>query len=375
MAQISWPEFGNARYSQVTPEGFNKVMEKLECWSCQFIATRSPYKGERLENKAFVQESDVIAEVGYRWAGKNYVAWCWLDDGRSDEIAVPGKDAYAVMAQYYKPPQMPDEWCLKEIDGKPNYDYLTSSPLLYVNPDYDGKTTPGATCYDMNNAYGWALEQPLPDTSHLERARRLKPGEMGFLIDSETPIAGWGRKLILAKPGQFAEFVFPEMPSPYPVFVQRWFRERAKSADPKIKGKAKAVINESIGYLQFKNPFLRACVVERTSQRIRSFMDSDTVYCNTDCVCSARPRPDLPVSDQLGDFKIEHEGTVSVRGYNYQWGEAVPTYRGIPKSAFRRFREKEGRPFRLLEDETPGRDEGKIYTYDIAKRRLIPCSR
>lgn len=277
------------------------------------------------------------------------------------------------MAQYYKPPEMPAEFCNKLIDGKPNPEYLTSSPILYVNPAYDGKATENAVCYDMNNAYGWALEQPIPDTSHFERSRKLKDGEIGFLIGEDEISLGWGRKLILAKPGTFAEFIFKEMPSPYVKFVDRWFRQRAHSSDPKIKGKAKAVINESIGYLQLKNPFIRACVVERTSDRIRSFMDKKTVYSNTDCICSEGKRPELPVSKELGDFKIEHKGTVYVKGFNYQWGTSIPTYRGIPKSAFRRFEEREGRSFSLLNDEVPEKDSGKLYTYDIKTRRLIKC--
>lgn len=375
MAQISWPAFRNAAYKQVDAEGMNKALAKLRGYSFQFIVTRDPYFGETLENKCFVAESDVILEVGYRWAGRNTILWCWLDDGRKDEVAIPGKDAYCVMAKYYKPPQMPDEWCSKlKEDGSQNPEYLTSSPILYVNPAFDGKTVEGAVCYDMNNAYGWALEQPIPDTSAMERARAVKEGEIGFLIDADEAAAGWGRKLVMAKPGTFAEFVFKEMPSPYLKFVQRWFRERLFSEDPKVKGKAKAVINESIGYLQFKNPFIRACVVERTSARIRSFMDADTIYSNTDCICSARERPDLPVSDALGDFKVEHRGTVSVKGYNYQWNKGLPTYRGIPKSAFRRFQEKEGRPFDLLSDEAPDKDSGKIYTYSIEERTLIKCS-
>lgn len=375
MAQISWPAFRNAKYEQVDCPGMNKIFAKLRRLSYEFIPTREPYFGENLTNKAFVAESDIICEVGYRWAGRNFVAWCWLDDGRKDEIAVPGKDAYAVMAQYFKPPQMPEEWCDKlDAKGMPNFQYLTSAPILYVNPSFDGKTVEGAICYDMNNAYGWALEQPIPDTSHLERARKLKDGEMGFLTAEDETSAGWGRKLVMAAPGTFAEFVFPIMESPYKKFVQKWFRERLHSDDPKIKGKAKAVINESIGYLQFKNPFIRACVVERTSARIRSFMDADTIYSNTDSICSARERPELPVSAELGDFKIEHRGAVSVKGYNYQWNKGLPTYRGIPKSAFRRFEEKEARPFDLLKDEPPDKDSGKIYTYSIGERMLVKCS-
>lgn len=372
MASITWSAFPSSSYTQLDFKRMNKLLADLDSLSYSFIWTREPYRGERLTNKAFMEETDVIFRVGYEWAGKRHVAWCWLDDGRQNEAAVPGKDAYAVMSRYYKAPQMPDEICAKfNADGTENLHYLTSAPLLYSNPAFQGKET-DAICYDLNGAYGWALEQPIPDTTKIERDRDLKEGELGFLIEAEETTLGWGRCLKLTFKG-FASFAFKAMPSPYLKFVDRWHRERANSSDPKTKSKAKAVINESIGYLQLKNPFIRACVVERTTKRIESLMDEDTVYCNTDCVCSAKPRPDIPVSPNLGDFKIEHEGKVRLLGYNYQWGESIPTYRGIPKSAFRRFEEREGRKFDILKDEAPDRDSGKLITFDTITRRLIKC--
>lgn len=365
---VTWEPFAKLSHKQVTPNEMNRLLGKLDEFEYKFIWTREPMKGERFEDKAFVQQTETMFRVAFKFGGKAMVAWCFLDEGRKDELFVQGKRAYAVMAKYYKAPKMPEKWCRREIDGKPNYDYLTSSAFLYTNPAYDGKATK-AICYDMNGAYGWALEQPIPDTSHFETDRDLKEGEIGFLVNGEADTVGWGLRLVLVESG-FANFCFKAMPSPYLRYVDRWFRVKKNSADPKEKALAKAVINESIGYLQLINPFIRATVVERCTKRIKSFMNEGTIYSNTDSICSERERGEFPLSDNLGDFKIEHKGIVSVKGFCYQWNKNIPIYRGVPKSSFRKFSKENGRPFDILSDEVPERGYGNVWDFDTMTRRL-----
>lgn len=347
----------------------NSILSKLEGYGYETIWTREPYQGEKWSEKVFVQQTETMFRAAFKFGGRAVVCWCFLDEGRKDELFIQGKRAYAIMAKYYKAPRMPSKWCDKELGGVPNYDYLTSSALLYVNPIYDGKATK-ATCFDMNSAYGWALEQRIPDTSKLERNRNLKEGEIGFLVSGEGDWIGWGRRLWLVESG-FANFCFPAMESPYKKFVDVWFRIKKNSDDPKERALAKAVVNESIGYLQLVNPFIRATVVERCNKRISSFVTDKTIYSNTDSICEERESdPAFPISDELGDFKVEHRGTVKVKGYTYQWDERAPVYRGVPKAAFRKFKKENGRPFDLLSDEVPERGYGNSWDFDTVTRRL-----
>lgn len=366
---VTWRPFSRLAHRQVTPHGMNQLLEDLDWWKYDMIWTREPYEGETFGRKAFVQQLETVFRVAFKFGGKAAVYWCFLDEGRKDELFIQGKRAYAVMAKYYKAPRMPDSYCKKTIGGEPNYDYLTSSAFLYTNPAYDGKAVK-ATCYDMNGAYGWALEQPIPDTSEIGRDRVLKEGEIGFLVMAGEDCIGWGKRLRLTERG-YANFCFKAMPSPYKRYVDRWFRVKKNSPDPKEKALAKAVINESIGYLQLINPFIRATVVERCTGRIKSFMNDATIYSNTDSICSERDRGDFPISDDLGDFKIEHKGIVKVKGYTYQWNQNLPIYRGTPKSSFRKFAREQGRPFDLLQDEVPEKGYGNSWDFDTVKRRLV----
>lgn len=48
-------------------------------------------------------------------------------------------------------------------------------------------------------------------------------------------------------------------------------------------------------------------------------MDENTLFSNTDSIVSLVPRPDLKISDNIGDFKIEHQGDfIYLDAYHYQ---------------------------------------------------------
>lgn len=364
---LQWGAFARCRHVQESPERINRLLDELEGMGFTFIWTREPFKGERMGWKAFVKETLVQFFLAVSIGGKCTVHWCYLDGRPNDEGLIPGKRAFAVMQKYYKAPRFPEWMCSKTVDGKPNYDVLSSSPLIYTNPAFERKWVK-AVCYDVNSAYGWAAEQPIPDTSKgTERDRLLEDGEIGFIVDGGAPSIGWGKKLRLVERG-YANFVFPSMPSPYMRFVDVWFRVKARSKDKAEKRFAKNVVNEAIGYLQLVNPFVRAAIVERCNQRIRGLIDGDTVYSNTDSICSVS-RKDLPIGEEIGQFKVEHDGMVAVRGDCYQWGSQLPTYRGVPKSFFAKWEERNGRPWDIAKDDLP--ESGNEYGFDRISRRLM----
>ena len=365
---LQWSCFSRLSHVQCEPEFINKTLEHLQEIGYTFIWTREPYKGEEFGWKVFIKETMVQFFVAYKRGGKAQVLWCYLDGRRNDAGLIPGKRAYAIMAQYYKAPKMENWICAKMLDGKPNFDVLSSSPIVWTNKVFDGVRL-NATCYDVNGAYGWALEQDIPDTSKTpKRDCFVGDGELGFLVDGDASSLTWGKRLRLVLPGGWANFVFKAMKSPYKAFVDKWFGLKYNGRTKDVRMKAKNVINESIGYLQLINPFIRACVVERCNRRMRSLINEDSIYCNTDSICSSVKRDDIIVSKRLGDFKIEHEGEVATRGDCYQWGLGIPTYRGVPKSWFAKFQEREGRPWDITKDPTP--ECGNDWGFDVLERRL-----
>lgn len=363
---IAWESFSRISHVQLDPKEINRVLDRLERLGYKLIWTREPFKGEEMGWKVFLRETATQFFAAFSMGGKCKVVWCFLDGRDNDDGLIPGKRAYAVMAKYYKAPRFSAEYCHKIIDGKPNWEVLSSSPLVWSNKDFEGRRV-DAVCYDVNGAYGWALEKPIPDTSKgFERDRMLKDGEIGFIVDGSVPSIGFGKRLRMVESG-YANFAFPSMPSPYLPFVDRWYKVKRKARKKSDRVLAKNVINESIGYLQLVNPFIRATVVERCNNRMRALMDGDTIYMNTDSICSARPR-DLKVTKEMGDFKIEHQGEVAIRGSCYQWGMDLPTYRGVPKKWFREFAERNGRPWDILSDPVPG--DGNDWGFDFIERRL-----
>jgi len=49
-------------------------------------------------------------------------------------------------------------------------------------------------------------------------------------------------------------------------------------------------------------------ITSRARLRLHSFADSNTIYMDTDSIHSRVERPDIPISQELGDFKLEVEG-------------------------------------------------------------------
>ena len=112
--------------------------------------------------------------------------------------------------------------------------------------------------------------------------------------------------------------------------------------------------------LQIKNPWLRAWIVGSCNELISSLIDKDTLFWNTDSIVSRRPRPDLTIGDEIGEWKLEHEGEVAYWGNAYQWNQDKPTYRGVPKGDF-----PEG--WDILVDDTPTHSNPYYFDYKEMK--------
>ena len=115
--------------------------------------------------------------------------------------------------------------------------------------------------------------------------------------------------------------------------------------------------------MQKTNPFIRAKIIYEANKMISDLIDENTLYCNTDSIVSLTERKDIKLGNNIGQFKIEHQGDFAYIGFNYQWNRDVPSYRSIQKSAF-----KEG--YDMLKDPLPARGSGNIVTYNENTYRL-----
>lgn len=238
-------------------------------------------------------------------------------------------------------------------------EFGSARAILAFKNEYNFRRV-NAICYDQNSAYALAMMKPMPRTEELAgRDRPVRDGEIGFANVEMREIKGWTMNtdqcLQMILPGEgYASYIFPSMDSPFTAFAQRWFVRKLESQDPKLRHKAKQMLVFSIGYLQRKNPFLRAAVVEYANRMILDVADENTIYINTDSITSLTERT-LPMGENLGQFKIEHEGEFAHVGFNYQWNTDKPAYRGIPKEWF-----PDG--WDILKHQLPS--NGNIYEFD-----------
>lgn len=244
-------------------------------------------------------------------------------DERNNYHTITGLDAYRILSQYYKIPKI-------------KLETFSAIPLLWYNKKYSG-TRNYAYGYDLNSAYAASMCETMPDTSvEPIMFEIVKKGYIGFDCEGNC-----------LEEGELAEYQFPEIESPFKKFVNNYYNKKKKAIDLDEKQKFKDVLNFSVGYMQLKNPFLRARIIFLCNKKIESLIDENTLLCNTDSLVSLTRRKDIEekLGNELGEWKLEHEGQFAYKGLNYQWNSNV-CYRGVPKSWF-----KEN--FDILIDELP----------------------
>ena len=277
-------------------------------------------------------------------------------DGEDATTKITGLLAYQTICKYYKVPNMEHfKWMEKESTKKGerlqiSWVIASAVPLLYSNIEKGCQEYDNCYGYDMTSAYGWALLQPIPDTTKKPRFNdEVKKGEIGFCMDGSTEYEGG-----------YGNIIFPLMDSPFDRFVNKWFGIK-KYGSKEEKAKAKQMLNYAVGYMQRTNPFIRNTIVNRCNDKIKMYMDESTLYCNTDSIVSLKERKDLPLGPNIGEFHLEHQGTFAYAGFNYQWNHEVPTYRGVAKKWFESFMKKNKRPWSILTDEIPTFDDSEYY--------------
>lgn len=344
----------------ITLEEFNQHLEYCKKYKKIIYGERKPFDNP-IHANLVVKTINVF--LTYRKGTKTSTYAIRLD-GESQPQKTTGVTAYATLCRYYKVPNMSNfKMYGKEteiINGKSiiRWNIESAVPLLYSNPQYQGIDIPEAYEYDLKSAYGWALKQPIPDTSKKPRFYdRVKEGEIGFLADGTITF------------NSVANVIFPLMDSPFCKFVDKWYNIKEHGTEEESI-KAKQILNFAVGYMQRTNPFIRNTIVNRCTMYIESKIDENTLYCNTDCLISKVKRDDLNVGVDLGQFNIKHSGSFRYKGFNYQWNDEPPVYRGVSKKWFMEFEKKHKRKYNILIDTIPD-DAFNVYYFDDKKIKII----
>lgn len=278
----------------------------------------------RLTN-AFLEVKEVTLSLTYRDEMGVPCTYTMRADDAPIAGACTGLEAYRILCKYYKVPDLRKHPKLKSWCGGAREGNASASPIQYSNAAYNG-TRNYAYGYDINSAYSWAMLQPMPDTTKPEYNALITEGHIGFKVVQDSD---GGRSTVAVKQG-YASVVFPLVESPFKRFVHTWY-ERKRRAKPgsEERNRAKSVLNYVVGYLQKVNPFYRTAIITYCNERIKSLIDDNTLSCNTDSIVSLTPRPELTISDNIGDFKVEHEGYYAYIGTSYQWTGDRAHIRGV----------------------------------------------
>lgn len=286
-----------------------------------------PPTDRRIKAEVYIDDCPKNLKVTGRYINSvKLTTYIFSKDGKEVELEPSVSDTYREMIK-----KTEDYHDLIKDDGY--MDNFTSSPLLFSDYRYFYKPQE-VICYDTNLTYFYLLGQDFPDTRQPKGKGLVRPREIGFRISGRVIQGNDGKQrsqLILVNPGDYADFRYPKRPSPFKRYVNYKLEELKLVKNKEERSKVKSSINKSVGNLQHHNPIWRAWIVESGNKRIKSLMDKNTIYANTDCVVSLIPRPDIPVSDKIGEFKIEHQGKCTIEGMTITWEDGTDNRRGVPK--------------------------------------------
>lgn len=343
-----------------TIQEMNKILEQVEnaglCWYPSRLAEAQRDKRFTFSAYACIDANVLELKVTARLARKTKT-YVFRLDGAQNMRPVEPAEAYRQMQLAYRVPELENVDWRQDVDlEKDNYGKYEKSAgaFLWTNPVYDGREVRHVWIYDLNSAYGAVIADKIPDLKQSYGSDYVEEGEVGF-VDIGDKFA-----LIEAGSSIKAEIKFKLIDSPFKTWAQNCFKlkELYKAKGDKQKAnKYKAMLNFAIGYYQRRNPFFRTYVVEKCNKFIKSLVDDDTIFCNTDSIHSARPRFDLDIGMGLGQFKEEAVDVVArYNGANWQVAGQKPKWRGVPEY---RLKHEDGTWINLLTDPLP--DNTPVY--------------
>lgn len=309
----------NKKYLPVkwlTPEEFNRLFDKVLLLNRKYKLSPGITRVNLIVyNKDFIDKYSVDLIAGKKPSNANV-----------GSIANVFKKYVPVITEGYGRKEISDPTFDLEGHTRIDWDYWDPGNYSYVNPQYKLKKI-NCYSYDINSAYSYAMCQMMPDTEHPKFDTIVGPGEIGFRMFTKV--------VPIATEGKYADVVFKLIESPYKSFIAKYFKlKQNEPQNSKKRQYYKDILNIPSGLLHRYNIFHRLMTLYWAKKYVMQFIDKNTVYCNVDSIVSLKQRTDLPIGDELGQFKEEHKNdtfkykTVGV----YQWNDEIH-YSGIPSKA------------------------------------------
>lgn len=354
----------------IEPEDVPKLIDCIDRYGLKVlkIGVGGDYRSEKLAkhflgsqcnltNYIFIEQTDTTLKITTKWLEDGLKACTYkLSLDQKNIIEPSGLRCFSVLQKYFKIPKIIDKPEWKEYVNETRGTFGPSaSPIVGYNKKLDKREFKDCYEYDLNSAYASVMLGKIPDLDNpIRKFSIVKSGEVGFLLN---------RELELCHEGEVADIRFPliDAPEGLKTFANKYYNIK-KNSTGQEKIDAKAMLNLSIGYCQRYNPFFRAYIVHMCNEKIRSLIDDNTLFWNTDAIFSKVKRTDLDIGDNIGQFKEIHCNTLRYIGNNYQIDDELPTYRGVPKKWFIAAEKKTGKKYNLLTDPLPPKEN--IYKWN-----------
>lgn len=307
----------------------NKILKKVKNWNIKY---EKPKTNKQITSEIYIDDKPLNFTITGRFLDgcKKIKTYIFSKDGRPAEQEINPYEHYKELKKYVKVHDL--------IKENKLFDDFTSVPFIYFSPKVNHKELSNAISYDTNLTYFYLLSKSFPDTTRPLGKGIVKDGIVGFSLSEKNVVSKDGKIrtcLELVRNGYLADFRFPLVPSPFTSYINykllqlEKIKELTEEEQKKQRRKIKNSINVAVGCLQHHNPIWRAFIVESGNQRIKNLIDNNTIYCNTDCIVSLQRRDDISISEKIGDFKIENEGSCKIDDYSITWSDGSENRRGF----------------------------------------------
>lgn len=332
-----------------TFEEINKVLEDNKYF---IITLRKPNSDDDRRISVYIDETATNLNVYCRHPlRKNvFTRFSFRYDGRTDPGSeLSGAEAYKALRKIYQFKELTkDENSLIEKDAE--------VAMVGYNKLYNNTRTK-AYIYDINSCYASILADKIPDFYKKPKSGIVGNNEIGFTMDGHVIFEG------------FAFQVYPLIDSPLKSEINKLFLERRdiKNSNPVRAKYIKNLFNYGIGMFVYKNKLYRNYIIAVANRKIQSLLSTYGPYIlhyNTDSVVSTVPIKELPIGENLGEWKCEYVD-FAYKGFVYQKNLEKPTYRGISDFKFKK-------DWDLLKDEIPNKNNHNLdpFIFDLRTMKV-----
>lgn len=313
---------------------FNRILDQVE--ACSIVHYGKLYedkpKNQSLTNHSYCKfnPKNVILTTKYGYVYEQPVTYIFTRDDSITHLD-PGYKEYGVFSSAcgeYLPDYANDEFTIKRLGKKDGKFLNKQTGILTYNKKFEGKEV-FAYEYDLNSAYLSCIYEKLPDTREPMFDHVLEEGEIGFLIQEKL--------FLVTEPGYMVDIAFKLIETPEKIknYCERWFERKSQKEDLVLKKKAKHQIVDSIGFLQYHNPYLRAYIIESCNNFIEGYIKKypeDWILANTDAIFLTK-EIEANIGMGLGQFKVK-SGYMKLNGVNYSSEEFGNKERGKQKANY-----------------------------------------